>query len=231
MSSTTFSGPLTVLNGPLTIGAAVLTEAQIENLEALSTTELAALDGITPGTAYASKALVLNSSKGISTITSATITTMTGNVVGNVTGDLTGNVTGNVTGNISGAVTASSLTLVATVLGSTAPEIDVQCDVSANTETINTAAAVSVTKRLTKIDNTVGGMGAITLAAPDVSMLGVVKIITMTVDGGDLTLSLANVTGGSAATTATFDAVDDTLILVGGVNKWHVIGEAGVALT
>jgi hypothetical protein len=33
--------------------------------------------GVTPGTATASKALVLNSSKGISTITSATITTLT----------------------------------------------------------------------------------------------------------------------------------------------------------
>lgn len=39
------------------------------------------LTGITPGTATASKALVLNSSKGISTITSATITTLTATTV------------------------------------------------------------------------------------------------------------------------------------------------------
>lgn len=43
----------------------------------LSAAEIAVLDGVTPGTATASKAVVLNSSKGISTITSATITTAT----------------------------------------------------------------------------------------------------------------------------------------------------------
>jgi len=74
---------------------------------ALSGTEVAFLDGVTAGTATASKAVVLNSSKGIATITSATITTMTGNVVGNVTGDVTGGVTGNVTGNLTGNVTGN----------------------------------------------------------------------------------------------------------------------------
>lgn len=43
----------------------------------LSGAELTVLDGVTAGTAAASKALVLNSSKGISTVTSATITTLT----------------------------------------------------------------------------------------------------------------------------------------------------------
>jgi hypothetical protein len=44
---------------------------------ALDAAELGVLNGVTPGTATASKAVVLNSSKGISTITSATITTLT----------------------------------------------------------------------------------------------------------------------------------------------------------
>ncbi len=43
----------------------------------LSLTELGFVDGVTAGTAVASKAVVLDSSKGISTITSATITTVT----------------------------------------------------------------------------------------------------------------------------------------------------------
>ena len=47
----------------------------------LSAAELAVLDGVTAGTATASKAVVLNASKGISTITSATITTLTGTEV------------------------------------------------------------------------------------------------------------------------------------------------------
>lgn len=110
-------------------------------------------------------------------------------------------------------------------VGSTAAEIDLQCDVSAQTETIDSGVAVSVLKRITKIDNTVTGAGAITLAAPDATMLGMVKIIEMTVDGGDVTLALTNVDGGSAATTATFDAVGDALVLVAGVSKWHVCSE------
>jgi hypothetical protein len=47
----------------------------------LSSTELSFVDGITAGTALASKAVVLDSSKGISTITSATITTLTSTLV------------------------------------------------------------------------------------------------------------------------------------------------------
>lgn len=212
MAATHFKGPLTITNGPLTIGAAALTEAQIGALDDLDTTELAALEGITPGTAAASKAVVLDASKGISTITSATITTLTSTTVNATTVD------------------ATTLEINNVAVGSTAAEIDVQCDVSAQTETIDSGVAVSVTKRITKIDNTVTGAGAITLAAPDATMLGMVKIIEMTVDGGDVTLALTNVDGGSAATTATFDAVGDALVLVAGVSKWHVCSETA-ALT
>lgn len=63
-------------------------------------TQLNYVASVTPGTAAANKAVVLDGAKGIATITSATITTMTGNVTGNVTGDLTGNVTGDLTGNV-----------------------------------------------------------------------------------------------------------------------------------
>lgn len=104
-------------------------------------------------------------------------------------------------------------------------------DDSAETETIDSGAAADETIFHTAIDNTTSGAGAITLAAPPATMLGKIKIIEMTVDNGDVTLALTNVTGGSAATTATFDAVDEALVLVGGTNKWHVIAESGVALT
>jgi hypothetical protein len=58
----------------------------------LSAAELAFLNGVTAGTATASKALVLDSSKGISTITSATITTLTAPTIAGGT-DFTGRVT------------------------------------------------------------------------------------------------------------------------------------------
>ena len=103
-------------------------------------------------------------------------------------------------------------------------------DVSLQTETIVKAGVVSVTKKITKIDSTTG-TGAITLAAPDASMLGQVKTIIMAVDGGDITLALTNVQGQSSGTTATFNDVSDALILVGGISKWHVIGESGITLS
>jgi len=117
-----------------------------------------------------------------------------------------------------------------TEVAATAAELN-KNDLSAETETIDSGVAVSVTKKITNIDNTTTGAGAITLAAPDASMIGIVKVIEMTVDNGDVTLDLTNVQGGSAATTATFDAVGEQLVLVGGSAKWTVIGEGGVTLS
>jgi hypothetical protein len=117
----------------------------------------------------------------------------------------------------------------ATTIDATAAEINTAADLSAQTETIAGAGALSVLKRISKL--ALVGAGAVTLAAPDATMLGYVKTITMTTDNGDVTLSLANVNGGSAATTCTFNDVNDALVLVAGVNKWHVIAEAGVAMS
>lgn len=86
----------------------------------LTGTEITLLDGITPGTATANKAVVLDSNKNISTITSATITTLnstTGNIT-NVTSPtnlaLNGTSTGTISiGNVStGAVTITPATTV-----------------------------------------------------------------------------------------------------------------------
>jgi hypothetical protein len=115
-----------------------------------------------------------------------------------------------------------------TAVGATAAEINIAADASAQTETVAAAGAISVTKRITKL--ALVGAGAVTLAAPDATMLGLVKIIEMTADNGDVTLALTNVDGQSSGTGATFGDVGDALVLVGGVSKWHVIGEAGVAL-
>lgn len=112
----------------------------------------------------------------------------------------------------------------------TAAELNLM-DVSAQAETIDSGVAVSVLILNTKIDNTSGGAGAVTLAVPGAGMYGKVKTVEMIVDGGDTTLALTNVVGGSAATTCTFAAVNDCLVLIGGTNKWHVIAESGVVLS
>jgi len=104
-------------------------------------------------------------------------------------------------------------------------------DLSVMSETIVATGVVSVLKRITNIDAS-GGAGAITLAAPDATMVGQVKIIQYTGGGTNaITLALTNVQGGSAASSASFNADNETLILVAGKNKWTVVGEVGVTLS
>ena len=80
-SLTAESGSTVDLAGTIKIGGVAMTATAAElNAIAgngLSATELGVLDGVTAGTATASKALVIGASKEIATITSATITTLT----------------------------------------------------------------------------------------------------------------------------------------------------------
>lgn len=199
----------------LKLGGTLVTSTadELNSLDGVTATaaQLNFVSGVTAGTAAASKAVVLDASKGISTITSATITTLTSTTVNATTVD------------------AGTLEINNVAVGSTAAEIDNQCDVSLNTETIAEGGVVSVSKRVTKVVST--GAGAITIAAPSAATLGMVKIIEMTGGEHDVTLALTNCQGQSSGTTATFSDIDDTLVLVAGTNKWTVIGEAGIALS
>ena len=120
------------------------------------------------------------------------------------------------------------LSLDGVEITATAAEINLN-DLSAQTDTVTAAGATSVTKKVTELDSTIATFAA-TLDAPDSTMQGVVKIIEMTADNGDVTLALTNVQGQSAGTGATFTDIGDTLVLIGGTSKWNVIGEAGVTL-
>ena len=120
--------------------------------------------------------------------------------------------------------------ILAANAGATATEINL-LDVSDQTESVIAGGAVSIAKRTSQI-NATGGAGAITLAAPSAAMLGQVKVIEYTGGGTNaITLALTNVVGGSAASSASFNADNETLVLVAGTNKWIVIGEAGVTLS
>lgn len=90
------------------------------------------------------------------------------------------------------------------------------------------AQALNLTSKYISLDSTAGAM-AVTLAAPPAP--GITKTIEMIADGGDVTLSLANCTGGSAATTCTFSDVGDSLILISNSTKWVITKELGVSLT
>ena len=91
-------------------------ETRLANLEAILGTDTAAqlawLSGVTAGTAAASKALVLNSSGGISTITSATITTLN-STTGNIT-TVAATTVGATTVNVGASGTAGTLNIYPT---------------------------------------------------------------------------------------------------------------------
>ena len=136
--------------------------------------------------------------------------------------DLVGNLTATAEEIDAAAALADAIT-------ATAAEIN-KLDASDQTEVITQGGTVSATKRHTVLTQTT--TGAITLAAPGADMHGVVKIIEQ-VDGGTdaVTLALTNVVGGSQATTATFDATGERLVLVGATGKWIVLKELGVTLS
>ena len=128
-----------------------------------------------------------------------------------------------------GVTAWSSLAYFNPGTSATATEIERFNDVSAYVETVVGAGALSVSKKVSNL--ALVGAGAVTLAVPDGTMLGQVKVIEMTVDNGDVTLALTNVQGGTAATTATFDAVGEKLVLIAAADKWVVLKEQGVTLS
>ncbi len=93
---------------------------------------------------------------------------------------------------------------------------------SANTDTRTDAGAVSLTSRVTNVVTT--GAKAITLAD---GVEGQIKIIVFKTDGGNATLTPANLAGGS---TITFSDVGDTATLVFTGGTWYVSGISGATV-
>ncbi len=125
-------------------------------------------------------------------------------------------------------VSAAELNILdcATVL---AADINVD-DGASETETILVAGAVSIEKGETLL-NAASGAYAVTLAAPAASARPIRKVIRMSVAGAAITMSLANCIGGTAATTASFDAINEALVLISVGTKWMIVGQAGVTLS
>lgn len=130
------------------------------------------------------------------------------------------------------AVTSSAAELnIVDGCTATAAELNSQCDVSAYTQAITAAGAVTVdgTKRHVTLN---GAAYAITLAVPSAAMVGKVLVIEyIGTDTDEVTLALTNVIGGSASTSASFNAQRETLVLYGLTDKWLVLKEHGVTLT
>jgi hypothetical protein len=103
-------GGISLVVQDIKIGATA--PGQASSATSISGTELGFVDGVTAGTATASKAVVLGASKDISTITSATITTLTTTsaIIGGTTID--GTDAGKIDGITNGTVAASKAIVV-----------------------------------------------------------------------------------------------------------------------
>lgn len=120
-------------------------------------------------------------------------------------------------------------------LTATATELNSVADKSANTEDISSAGALTPSVANSQV---AGGEGfAVTLAAPSAAEVGSLKTVTLeSITSGAVTMALTEVIGGTAASSASFDAAGETLVLVGvesapATFKWLVIKEHGVTLS
>jgi hypothetical protein len=86
--------------------------------------------------------------------------------------------------------------------------------IDAAADTRADAGAVSITSFATKVTTT--GAAAITLA--DGAKLGQLKLVVLTTDGGDATLTPSNLAGG---TTITFADVGDAALLLWNGSNWR----------
>lgn len=98
-------------------------------------------------------------------------------------------------------------------------------------QSITAAGAISLLASHVKITGPASSTYAVTLAAPTTA--GQVMVVEMiaTTSTNAVTLALTNAAGGSGATSASFDAAAETLVLVSANGKWVVLKEVGVTLS
>lgn len=96
---------------------------------------------------------------------------------------------------------------------------------------ITETEAISLDANHVKITGPAESTYAVSLAAP--SRGGQVLVVEMagTTGTNAVTLALTNVVGGTAGSSASFNAAGETLILVSNSAKWVVLKEQGVTLT
>ena len=168
----------------------------------LASTDVGVIDGITPGTAVASKALVLNSSKGISTITSATITTLTSTTVNAPTTNVGADASAGTLSVFPATTASGKLTLtVSNAAGATTTNINVAAQAGARTYTVPDAGASSSFVMLNGVATMAAGSNIITDKAPGTCSSNAVTISKQS--GVVTTESLTTAGGASQAITIT----------------------------
>jgi hypothetical protein len=96
---------------------------------------------------------------------------------------------------------------------------------------ITEAGAISLDSGHVKITGPASSTYAVTLAAPSRGGQLLVLEMVSTTSTNAVTLALTNVIGGSAGSSASFNAAAETLVLVSQSTKWVVLKEQGVTLS
>jgi hypothetical protein len=161
-------------SGTLTLGSTTISES-----------EIGAIDGVTPGTAAASKALVLDSSSDVSGINSLSASSLSAT---DLTGTLQTAAQPNITsvGTLTSVTTSGALTLGSTAISES--EIGVLDGVTPGTVTASKALVVDANKDIASIRNLIASQLTGTLqtaAQPNITSVGTLDSI---VTSGDLTL-------------------------------------------
>lgn len=209
--------------------------AELAALDGIAAADLAKIDGITNGTAAAGKALVLDASKGISTITSATITTLTADAV--AAGDASLGVTGlaaaqggeialtggtsSTAGNAGGAVVLTGGTPGSTGIGGAAT-----VSAGAGGSASGNGGVASITGGAGTAGNGVGGIGKVVGGAGQGSGVGGAAQVTGGLGGA------TNAVGGAATVTAGAGqgtAAGAVASVVGGASGAGATGNGGAA--
>ena len=190
--SSAAAGTFTTLtaNTKVVIGSADIVEAELEMI-----------DGITAGTAAASKALVVDSDKDIETIRNLTIDGVLTD--GNYTFDTNGNVSG------LGAVSSGAITSSGKLLLNSG-------------EDLGNGGSADHTKVASYFTTTGAETGNLTAGAS-----GQIKTLMMVGDGGNMVITVTNPAWGGSGT-ITFDDVGDGVILQYINSKWFAVGSNGV---
>ncbi len=224
LSATSLTGTLTTAAQTAITSVGTLTNLTIANNLIMGSTtitesEIGVLDGVTPGSALASKALILNSSKGISGITSLTTTGLT---LGSTTLTATGTEINTLAGVTAGTISASKAVVVdssknltglnslsldsLTLNGTTYTDLDIITSITAGTISASKAVVVDSNKDISGFRNisvtgTISGIttltatslaGTLTTASqPNITSVGTLSSVSIgTINSsGVLTLS------------------------------------------
>ena len=188
-----------------------------------TTAELGVLDGVTAGTAAASKALVLDASKDIGTIRNLTIDGTFSD--GNYTFDTSGNVSGLGTVGCGAITTSGNLAVTGTITGDTSltldtttlttAELGVLDSVTAGTAAASKALVLDGSKNIATIGTV--GCGAIT-STGNSSFAGGVTV------GGDFTVNGSTVT----VDATTLNVADKNITIASGSTSSATMDGAGL---